>query len=310
MAYQDIENACRQACEHIGVDYKPVAADGAWHVANLTNDHKGKDDARIKLFPDRQGGMIWNHKTGERQTFFVNRFQPGETLSAEERARIEAERLRRENTIRERHQKAAKRARLLWDAARPAPENHPYLARKHIQAHGARVATWERLIQQENRKHARLAIENALLVPLCNAAGAIRSIQAIFPEKCPALDRDKDMLAGGGLAGLFWWIGAKSDTVLIAEGFATAATLHEETRHRVYIAFTANNLVSVGELLREKLPDAELIFCADNDANTPGNPGLTKATEAAQAVGGKVAVPPVPGDFNDYAVFLKGLGHE
>ncbi len=309
MSSLHIDDACRLACEQIGVDYQPVAADGNWHVANLSDDYKGKNDARIKLFPDRQGGIVWNHKSGERQTFFINRMQ-SEAVSPEERARIEGEKRRREAELLQRHNKAAKRAKSLWDNASPAPASHPYLVRKHVRPHGLRVATWERLIQQPDRKHCKRVVENALLVPLYNAVGELRSLQAIFPETCPALGRDKDMLAGGGLAGLFWWLGAKSDTVLIGEGFATCATLHEETRHRVYIAFTANNLLAVGELLREKLPDAELIFCADNDANTPGNPGLTKATEAAQAVGGKVAVPPVPGDFNDYAVFLNGLGHE
>ncbi|WP_019868299.1 toprim domain-containing protein [Methylovulum miyakonense] len=308
MNIQHLEDACRQACEQIGVDYQPVAADGVWHVANLSDDHKGKNDARIKLFPDRQGGIVWNHKSGERQTFFINRMQQG-SLSPEERARIEGEKRRREAGLLQRQNKAAKRAKSLWDNASPAPASHPYLVRKHVKPHWLRVATWERLILQENRKPAKLVIENALLVPLYNASGAIRSLQAIFPARSPELDRDKDMLSGGGLAGLFWWLGAKSDTVLIAEGFATAATLHEETGHRVYIAFTANNLLAVGRLLREKLPDAELVFCADNDTKTLGNPGLTKATEAAQAVNGSVAVPPIHGDFNDYAVFLKELGN-
>lgn len=139
--------------------------------------------------------------------------------------------------------------------------------------------------------------------------GVIRSLQGIFAETHLELERDKDFLPGGGLAGLFWWIGAKTETVLLAEGFATAATLHEETGNRVYVAFTANNLLAVGRIVREKLPDAEIVFASDND-QTPGNSGLTKATEAAQAVGGSVAVPPIYGDFNDYAIYLKGLDHD
>ena len=143
-----------------------------------------------------------------------------------------------------------------------------------------------------------------------NQSGVIRSLQAIFTEKHPILDRDKDFLPGGGRAGLFGWIGPRTDKVLIAEGFSTSATLHEESGYRVYIAFAANNLLAGGLIVRDKLPDAEIVFCADNDTQTPGNPGLTKATEAAQAVGGSVAVPPISGDFNDYAVYLKGLNHD
>lgn len=138
-----------------------------------------------------------------------------------------------------------------------------------------------------------------------NAAGKIRSLQAIFPDKHPLLGRNKDFLPAGQVAGLFWWLGPKTEKVLIAEGFATAATLHDETSHRVYMAFTANNLMAVGHIIREKLPDAEIVFCADNDTNTAGNLGLTKATAAAQAIGASLAVPPISGDFNDYLFFFR-----
>lgn len=117
-------------------------------------------------------------------------------------------------------------------------------------------------------------------------------------------------MPGGGLAGLFWWIGAKTEKVLIAEGYATAATLHEESGYRVYMAFTANNLMTVGRIVSAKLPAAELVFCADNDTKTPGNPGLTKATEAAEAIGGSVTAPPIHGDFNDYAIYLRDEDHD
>lgn len=49
-----------------------------------------------------------------------------------------------------------------------------------------------------------------------------------------------------------------------------------------------------------------IILCADNDRFTPGNPGVTKAREAALAVGGKILIPPFPEgstgtDWNDWA---------
>jgi putative DNA primase/helicase len=98
--------------------------------------------------------------------------------------------------------------------------------------------------------------------------------------------------------------------VIICEGFATAATLHEQTGSRVYLAFTANNLLSVARIVKEKLPNAEIVLAADNDTETAGNPGLTKATEAAAAVGGSVIAPPIPNaDFNDYQAFLNGGGY-
>lgn len=186
---------------------------------------------------------------------------------------------------------------------------HPYLIQKQIKAHGAKIGNWKRTIPDEHGKHQTLIIENSLILPIYNADGKIRNLQAIFPEKHPLLGRNKDFLPGGQVAGLFWWIGPKTDKVLICEGFATAATLHEETGNRVYIAFTANNLMAVGLIIREKLPSAEICLCADNDLNTTGNPGLTKATAAAEAIGASLAVPPITGDFNDWAIFLREAGH-
>ena len=288
-----LEESCRLACIAIGVDYKPVPSDGRWHLANITGEPRGKGDGRIKAFPDRQGGIVWNFQTGERQFYFLNQ-HGGKTLSPAERAEIEAKQRQRAAELTQRQEQTAARARALWHQAQPA-RDHPYLIRKNVQAHGARVTTWTRQTEA-----GRIEIQNALLVPMYNQNGVIRSLQAIFPDDCPELGRNKDFLPCGERGGLFWWIGQPTGTVLIAEGFSTAATLHKETGQRVYIAFAANNLMSVGKTLREKLPDAELIFCADNDTKTKGNPGVTYATQAAQAVGGRVTIPPTHGDFNDY----------
>ena len=63
----------------------------------------------------------------------------------------------------------------------------------------------------------------------------------------------------------------------------------------------------------EGLP-GEVIICADDDAGRPGNPGLTKAREAAIAIGARLAVPDFGPrrtanctDFNDLA---RGRGPE
>ena len=301
----DLNTACRLACDKLGVVYKAVAADGRFYCADLVNDPKGKNDARIKLFPDQQGGIVWNHKSGEQQIFFVD-WKLGELLTATERERIANEQKKRQDDLLQRQFQAAQRAKVIWQNAKPAPDNHPYLTRKHIQAHRLRVGNWQRFIKNAHGKPEKWVIDNALLVPMVDAMGKLCSLQAIFADYYPKLGRDKDFLAGGGVAGLFWWLGEKTDKVLIAEGFATAASLHEATGYRVYLAFTANNLLAVGRILREKLPDAELVFCCDNDLNTPCNPGLSKASEAAQAVDGLLAVPPMAGDFNDWVVSLGG----
>jgi putative DNA primase/helicase len=300
---KNIFDIALEACARVGIEYKAVPRDGEWHAADLADDPRGRGDGRIKLFPDGQGGIVWNHKTGEKQNFFLDR-QSAKPISSEERDRIKAEKERRQQERRERQNRAARRARAIWKSATPAPADHPYLSKKHIQPHGARLTTWQRSYEDNSGKH-KLTVENALIIPLVDAAGRIRNLQAIFPTESPELGRGKDFLPFGETAGLFWWIGSeKTDPVLIAEGFATAATLHEETGYRVYIAFTAGNLLAVGRIVRKHLPAVKIIFAADND-KTPGNPGLTKANEAALAVDGFVACPPIAGDFNDYTLSLQ-----
>jgi putative DNA primase/helicase len=74
----------------------------------------------------------------------------------------------------------------------------------------------------------------------------------------------------------------------------------------VAVAFNAGNLLAVTKAMRERFPALPLILCADDDYRTEGNPGLTKATEAARSLGGLLAIPdfgaPRPDsatDFND-----------
>ncbi len=312
MSLQPIEDACCTACEAIGVIYKCVPADGLFHVADLADDHKGKNDARIKIFQDRQGGIVWNHKSGQRESFFVNdsRGGSGEPLPQAQRECIQREQQCRQAEQQKRQDKAARKAQAIWEAAKPAPADHPYLLRKQIKPHGLRIGRWERSIQDDQGKFHKLIIDDVLLVPMFDADGSLRSLQAIFKETHPELDRDKDFLPGAGIAGLFGWIGAKSNPVFVAEGYATAASLHEDTDCRVYIAFSAGNLMAVGKIIRTHLPDTGIIFCADNDENTLGNPGVTRANEAAAEVGAKVYIPPMAGDYNDWAIYTRSIENE
>jgi putative DNA primase/helicase len=108
------------------------------------------------------------------------------------------------------------------------------------------------------------------------------------------------------VAGCYFLIGEPVEVLCVAEGYATAASIHEATGNAVAVAFNAGNLVPAARALRARYPNSRIIICADDDAKTEGNPGLTKAHEAAQAVGGLFARPDFGGnrperatDFND-----------
>ena len=132
------------------------------------------------------------------------------------------------------------------------------------------------------------------------------------PSVEPPLGRDKDFLPGGRKKGLFHWIGQRTETVCLSEGYATGATIHEATGYRVVVCFDAGNLPVVPESVRGLLPDARIVICAGNDEPDKNGrrAGPEKAGEAAARVDGFVALTPVEGaDFNDYALMLRERGH-
>lgn len=235
-----------------------------------SNGKRGDDAGWYLLFSDGfPVGCFGDWRTGFSQTW---RADIGRTLTPAEKAahrdRVQAMRREREAEEARRKAKVQERAAAIWKAAAPAPDDHAYLARKGIKPHGARLH------------------KGALLIPMRDD-GVIHSLQFIGG------DGDKRFLTGGRVAGCYFSIGdTKGAAALcIAEGFATGATIHEATGYPVAVAFNAGNLLAVAKAMREKFPDLPLIMCADDDRHTPGNPGLTKATEAARAVGGLLVIP-------------------
>ena len=135
--------------------------------------------------------------------------------------------------------------------------------------------------------------DGALVVPLRNPEGRITSLEFIAP------DGEKRFLPRGVKAGCYFSIGKPEGVLYIAEGFATAASVHEATGQAVAVAFDAGNLTAVVLALRGKLPDARIVIAGDHDE---GGTGQRAAIEAARAAGGYVAIPEGQGnDWNDVA---------
>jgi putative DNA primase/helicase len=206
------------------------------------------------------------------------------TLAAEAEARearraaADAERERQEAQHRER----AAHARELWDQAAEGGEA-AYPARKGLKGlHGARVAPG-----------------GVLRVPMRDAAGELWNVQDILPERMrdrvtgePTTDKLYAAGKGARKAGLWHLIGeaAGADVLLIGEGFATCASVHEATGRPAAVAFDAGNLAAVARELRRLYPAALLVLVADNDhgteAATGRNPGREAAEKVARAVRG------------------------
>jgi len=268
-ATEQFRNAMREA------QYTPpddLAPDGK--LRRFSQSGKPKDDAAYcVLYGDGiPAGCFGDWRTGYSQKWCMEIARElTDEEKAEQRRRQEAARQQREADRVARYAEAAKRAAAIWAASKPGP--HGYLDRKGIEAHGTAV------------------YKGALVVPVRDSTGALTSLQFI------AADGEKRFLTGGKKEGCYFRIGGKpADTLCIAEGFATGASIHQATGHPVAVAFDAGNLEPVALALRQKLPaGVRLIICGDDDRDTEirtgRNTGRIKAQAAARAVRGFLALP-------------------
>lgn len=183
----------------------------------------------------------------------------------------------RDAELKRQREVVADTAEIIWSNGMGASPDHPYLARKGVGAHGTRITS-----------------DGRLMAPLFTPEGKLASIQYIDQEG------SKLYHSGGQTGGCFWMIGTTDEpgTIYIAEGFATAATIHEITHRPCIVAYSASNLVPVTGSMREKYgATQELVIVADNDASGTGQ---KYADQASAKYGARVVMPPIDGDANDY----------
>jgi len=228
---------------------------------------RGKSDKSgwVSLFADGMGGMFGDWASGEQHYWFANGTRSASNDYEREQA-IEKAKEERDFA----YSNAAFNAQELY-AKLPHALDHDYLTRKNV------------------KSHAALRIyDGKLVIPVYGVGGEIQSLQYI------ATDGTKRFYTGGKMQGGYFTIGEPSDMVIIAEGFATAMTIHEATAQCVVVAFNAGNLKSVCDMVRSQYK-GRVIICADNDASGVG-------IEKANKCGVEVIYSPIVGeDFNDMA---------
>lgn len=240
----------------------------------------------------------------------------GQSLSDDQRAAIKAQHAEKARRLaaaeKAEAERAARRAQYMW--AKCAPEGESgYLARKQVGAHGVRYTP-----------------SGALVVPMCDGAGKVWGLQFILDKsnaqharRIAQTGRDKEYwpkhLTKQGRYHLIG--GFPGEVVLLAEGYATAATLYAATGLPVAVAFDAGNLLPVAQAVHKRYPRARILICADDDYLTKchaksgdkkcgtyslatdatcracgaplpaGNAGVTQASAAALAVSGEWLAP-------------------
>lgn len=137
----------------------------------------------------------------------------------------------------------------------------------------------------------RYTVHGSAVLPLVDAGGKIHGLQFLrTPAQAKEAKRPAKEFWPKSVAkkGHFHLLGHSPHwIVLVAEGYATGASLHMATGYPVACAFDAGNLQAVAEALRKRYKHALILICADDDAFTEGNPGVTAAAAAALAVKGE-----------------------
>lgn len=163
----------------------------------------------------------------------------------------------------------------LWSRYSSANPDHKYLQVKQINPFCARQ------------------YKGNLVLPIVDIHEKIWSLQSISPTS------DKYLHKGGKKKGNFIPVqdSINNKQIYICEGFSTAATIAMYYPNTcVVAAIDAGNLKSVAINIRSFNKAADITICGDDDRLSKGNPGATKAREAAEVSGGRVVLPQFPAD--------------
>ena len=191
---------------------------------------------------------------------------------AEQRDRDEAAARELADTRRQ----AAKKAYGIWkNADKTVDLNHAYLQRK-----GIAEAELVRGIRQNEYQGQR-----QLVIPLYQG-GELVSVQTINEAG------GKHFLKGGEKSGSYAVLGnlerEAHKGIVLAEGFATAASIRKATGAPVVIAFDSGNMIRIAENMASRLSaEQRVVFAADND---PSGTGLAAASQAAVILGSRARI--------------------
>lgn len=298
------------------IDGMPIM-DGKIHRVK-TNLDKGREmsGAYTGFLNDYPAGFIQNFKTNHKENWKMG-IEYGNNVPIaipNNQVSKKKEVAHRDEALRSLQEKTAIKLQEEYENANWAHSNHPYLKKKGFN---------ENFYLKQDKM-------GSLLIPLKDENGKLWSVQRIFTngDKIIGVIRTKEEKEQGieysaRKSGCFHIIGAKNlescKEFLIAEGFATAATIYKSTNKPVIMGVDSGNLIKIVEILNNKFKGKSITIIADNDKKREIQ-GLNNAgVEAAQEIKRKypqtkIIIPEISNkeaelgftDFND--IFLaKGL---
>ena len=242
---------------------KPDKTNG-WYVVHL-NDGPGESGVVVGIFNDMASGQVemkWTSKAARKSDVSV------EQATAALKKRMAAAAKKKQDLAEDAiNQVTAELAK-----AKPVQKAFGYLDHKGV---GVVPGLYRN--------------GQVLLIPLKDAEQRVVNMQRIWQDSDGVYQ--KRYQKGATRAGTYFAIKGSVTTVAVCEGVATAISIFEATGWTVLAAGDTSQLMAVAKMVRAKMGHVRLVLCADDDRYTEGNPGLTKAREAAEAVKGEVRLP-------------------
>lgn len=284
-----------------------ITADGKWHRFRIedTRSKSSTPGAYLMHMDEHPVGLFMDWRK-EREKF---RWTPGTEAGPVDRA--EFRRLAQESETKRKanYAKAATNALTFFQKECVAINgaSHPYLDRKKIASHGAR---------QGSGKPFGLKDEPCVIIPIRGSDNKALTLQAI------RADGERRFWPGSTTEGGYTLIGRDDSqtTIVLCEGFATGATIHEATGWLVVVCLSASNMVRISRWAGHRWPGRAFVVAGDDDwhlllkEKPQPNEGLEAAIKAARNLGCSYIMPDMQGavtnggdDFNDQAAEY-GLG--
>jgi putative DNA primase/helicase len=225
-------------------------------------------------------GYAKNNKTGQEENWKAK----GYVLDNEEKARLAAQAAtklqERDKELSRRHEQAAQRMAAQMAKLMPASQPTPYMVAKGLKPQPGAFTD---------------KVGKTTYLPAIDTNGKQWTMQYVREDGTKRFAKESRKegcfhIVGQGLDDL-----SRAPVIVIAEGYATAATLRQTLGHATVSAFDSGNLAPVAQELHRKYPDKPVVIACDDERHlelTHGtNPGRTKGEEAARLVGGTAVLP-------------------
>ncbi|WP_040909451.1 hypothetical protein [Succinatimonas hippei] len=313
MPKTQIFHSLQEACEFANVvEPKHIIFDGKYHPADIHGDPNGANDARILLFKDKSGGIVWNWKAEEEKQKTLFFFSENYSRKGIKRTPLLNQTTQQINI---KNIKAQELCFLLWEHAVFAKNDHPYLIKKKIEAQGdlkeLSIDTLINIIGYCPKSSGKPLRGRILLAFRGNSEHQLCTVDFIDETGL------KTSLYGGLSKGSFWsaqplcFDFPLQREIALAEGVATAISIKNLFLIDSVAVSGCSNFIHVAKSMKAKNPKISLHIFAD-----VGN-GMEAALKAAQETDSKFYLPKFtkemnvefkklygknPTDFNDYSI--------